>query len=117
MSRFETRGHFDFTVEAFAEPVAKQIREALAAPPPGVEVRITRDDEERNPEAGEPGRVELYAPLHCYAYRAWGTVSGPLPGLLEIHRRLHELPFVYEGRIEIDARPADPEELEPRPGG
>ncbi len=116
MRRLETGGHFDFTVEAFAEPVAQQIREALAAPPPGVEVRITRDDEERNPEAGEPGRVELYAPLHCYAYRAWGTVSGPLAGLLEMHRRLHELPFVYEGRIEVDARPADPAELAPRPG-
>jgi hypothetical protein len=106
-------GRFGFTVEVFAEPLAKKIREALAAPPPGVEVQLTEDDPRRSPEPGEDGaaRVELHAPLHCDAYRAWGTVSGPLPELLAMHRRLHELPYMYEEKIELAARPADPAEL------
>ena len=72
-----TGGHFDFSVEAFSEPIAKQIRAVLGAPAPGVEVRVTRDEEERDPEAGKPGAVELHRPVHCYAYRAWGR--SPVP--------------------------------------
>jgi len=71
-----------------------------------------RDDrEERDPEAGKPGAVELYAPVHCYAYRGWGTVTGPFPGVLDLHRRLHPLPFVYEEKLELAAHPVDPADL------
>jgi hypothetical protein len=111
-----TGGHFDFSVEAFAEPVAKQIRAVLGSPAPGVEVHLTRDEEERDPEAGKPGAVELYAPVHCYAYRAWGTVTGPFPGVLELHGRLHPLPFVYEEKLELAAHPVDPVDLAPGAG-
>lgn len=111
-----TGGHFDFSVEAFSEPIAKQIREVLATPAPGVEVQVTRDEEEREPAAGKPGAVELFAPVHCYAYRAWGTVAGPFPGVLELHRRLHPLPFVYEERLELAARPVDAAHLAPGAG-
>ncbi|HXO41966.1 MAG TPA: hypothetical protein VN999_10980 [Thermoanaerobaculia bacterium] len=111
-----TGGHFDFSVEAFSEPAAKQIRAILGAPAPGVEVHVTRDEEERDPETGKPGAVELYAPVHCYAYRAWGTVSGPLPGVQELHRQLHKLPFVYEERLELAAHPVDPADLAPGAG-
>ncbi|MBV8203034.1 MAG: hypothetical protein JOZ15_20650 [Acidobacteria bacterium] len=107
-----TGGHFAFTVEAFAEPVAQQIRAVLASPPHGVEVR-SRDEEARDPEAGAPGAVQLYAPLHCYAYRAWGTVAGPFPGILDIHRRLRALPFVYEEKIELAAHRVELADLEP----
>lgn len=108
-----TGGRFDFSVEAFSEPAAKQIRAVLDAPSPGVEVRVTRDEEEREPGAGKAGAVELYAPVHCYAYRAWGTVTGPFPGVLELHRRLHPLPFVYEAKLELAAHPVDPADLAP----
>jgi hypothetical protein len=106
-----TGGHFEFSVEAFSEPIAQQIRAVLGAPAPGVEVHVTRDEEERDPETGKPGAVELYAPVHCYAYRAWGTVSGPFPGVQELHRQLHKLPFVYEERLELAAHPVDPADL------
>ena len=102
-----TGSRFELSVEAFAEPAAAAIRAALAAPPPGVEVQITRDDGQRDGAAGGAAVVVPFAPLHCYAYRAWGTVSGPLPQLLEMHRRLHPLPFVYEGKIELAARRVD----------
>jgi hypothetical protein len=111
-----TGGHFEFSVEAFSEPAAKQIRAVLGAPAPGVEVHLTRDEEERDPEAGKPGAVELYAPVHCYAYRAWGTVTGPFPGVQDLHRRLHPLPFVYEERLELAAHPVDPADLAPGAG-
>ena len=111
-----TGGHFDFSVEAFSEPAAKQIRAVLGAPAPGVAVHLTRDEEERDPEAGKPGAVELYAPVHCYAYRAWGTVTGPFPGVQDLHRRLHPLPFVYEERLELAAHPVDPADLAPGAG-
>jgi hypothetical protein len=111
-----TGGRFDFSVEAFSEPAAKQIRAVLGAPAPGVEVRVARNEEERDPEAGKPGKVELFAPVHCYAYRAWGTVTGPLPGVLELHRRLHPLPFVYEEKLELAAHPVDPADLAPGAG-
>jgi hypothetical protein len=111
-----TGGRFDFSVEAFSEPAAKQIRAVLGAPAPGVEVHLTRDEEERDPGAGKAGAVELYAPVHCYAYRAWGTVTGPLPGVLELHRRLHALPFVYEEKLELAAQPVDPADLAPGAG-
>jgi hypothetical protein len=111
-----TGGRFEFSVEAFSEPAAKQIRAVLGAPAPGVEVRITRDEEERDPEAGKPGKVELFAPVHCYAYRAWGTVTGPFSGVLELHRQLHPLPFVYEEKLELAAHPVDPADLAPGAG-
>ena len=57
--------------------------------------------------------MELYAPVHCYAYRAWGTVAGPFPGVLELHRRLHPLAFVYEEKLELAAHPVDPADLTP----
>jgi hypothetical protein len=106
-------GHFDFSVEVFAEPIARQIRAVLAAPPPGVEVHASRDEEERAAEGGVPGSVELYAPLHCYAYRAWGTVTGPFPGILEMHRRLHSLPFVYERQLELATHRVNPADFAP----
>jgi hypothetical protein len=111
-----TGGHFDFSVEAFSEPVAQQIRAVLGSPAPGVEVHLARDEEERDPEGGKPGAVELYAPVHCYAYRAWGTVTGPFPGVLDLHRRLHPLPFVYEEKLELAAHPVDPADLAPGAG-
>jgi len=112
-----TGGHFDFSVEAFSEPAAQEIRAVLGTPAPGVEVRLTRDEEQREPKAGKPGAVELYAPVHCYAYRAWGTVTGPFPGVLDLHRRLHPLPFVYEKKLELVAHQLDPADLPRRLGG
>ncbi len=112
-----TGGHFDFTVEAFAEDLAARIRALLAEPPPGVEVRAFTEEPGEVPAAGGPGTVELYAPLHCKAYRAWGTISGDLPGLLEMHRRLHALPFVYEEKLELATHRLDPAGLAPPGGG
>jgi hypothetical protein len=106
-----TGGHFDFSVEAFAQAAAAEIRAILAAPPPGVEVNRYRDEEEGDPDGSGPGGVALHAPLHCDAYRARGRVQGALPGVVEMRLRLHSLPFVYEEPIELAAHPVDPSAL------
>jgi hypothetical protein len=109
-------GRFDFNVEAFAEPLVAQIRALLAAPPPGVEVCTIKEEAQHDSAGGGSGAVELFAPVHCKAYRAWGTVTGTFPGLVEMHRRLHALPFVYEEKIELAVRRINPSDLEPASG-
>lgn len=104
-------GHFDFSVEAFAPPIAAAIRAILAAPPPGVEVDRFPDEEEGDPDGSGPGGVALHAPLHCDAYRARGRVRGDLAGVVEMRLRLHALPFVYEEPIELAAELIDPSAL------
>ena len=45
---------------------------------------------------------EPFAPLHDYAYRADGRISGPLPGVLDVRRRAGEWESVAIGRLRVD---------------
>lgn len=108
-----TGAHFDFSVEAFAEPAAREIRDALGQPPPGVELlRHTDEEKERDADGTGPGRVALSSPLHCDAYRVRGRVNGALAGVVEMRRRLRSLPFVQEDPIDLAARAVDPATLD-----
>jgi hypothetical protein len=104
-----TGAHFDFSVEAFAEPAARQIRAVLGQPPPpGVElIRHPDEEQERDADGTGPDRLALSSPLHCDAYRVRGRVEGALAGVVEMRLRLHSLPFVHEDPIELAARPID----------
>ena len=94
------RASFRFTAECYNREEAGEIKGAfLSAPPPGVRVEDFTESEEVDPEARG---VELYAPAHDYVYRASGRVTGPLPGVIEMHRRARRLDFVKEGRIEVE---------------
>jgi hypothetical protein len=42
--------------------------------------------------------------------------SGPFPGVQELHRQLHKLPFVYEERLALATQPVDPADLAPGAG-
>lgn len=102
------RGRFRFSVEAYSEATAEEIRAALRDLPAGVAVDGFTESVERHPE--DKG-VELFAPAHDYVYRAQGQVNGSAPGLLEIYRRLEDLDFVDVGRLEIEGPEVAPEEL------
>ena len=107
-----TGAHFDFSVEAFAEPAAREVRAVLGQPPPGVElIRHTDEEKERDADGTGPDRVALSSPLHCDAYRVRGRVAGALAGVVEMRLRLHSLPFVHEDPIELAARLVDPAAL------
>lgn len=93
------RASFRFAAECYDRESARRIHSVfLSAPPPGVLVEELREVEEVDPEARG---VELYTPAHEYVYRASGRVTGPLPGVLEMHRRSRGLDFVKEERIEV----------------
>lgn len=107
-----TGAHFDLSVEAFAEPAAREIRVVLGQPPPGVElIRHPDEQEKRDADGTGPDRVALSSPLHCDAYRVRGRVEGALAGVVEMRLRLHSLPFVHEDPIELAARMVDPAAL------
>ena len=80
---------FEFRAETFRTEGGALIRRAfLDAVPEGVEIRDLRTDEQVDP-SGE-GR-ELYSPVHHYSLLMTGQVIGPLPGVLEMHRRARSL--------------------------
>ncbi len=94
-----------FKASAFSRELAGRIRtDLLEALPPGVEGREIEEHEDHDPDARE---AELYTPEHEYVYHASGLFSGPFPGIVELHRRAAELPFVKLGPIELETRPVE----------
>lgn len=82
-------GSFEFRAETFRTEGGALIRKAfLDAVPEGVEIRDLRTDEQVDP-SGEG--QELYTPVHHYSLQMSGQVIGPLPGVLEMHRRARSL--------------------------
>lgn len=82
-------GSFRFRAETFSREGGAAIRQALLdATPDGVEVRDLGTDERLDPS--EQGQ-ELYAPAHHYSLKLSGQVVGPLPGVLEMHRRARSI--------------------------
>lgn len=91
---------FGFAAKAFAPEVAARIRGVLLSSlPEGVRIEGLSQDERR--EADARG-TELYAPVHAYSWEAAGTVVGPLPGVLEMHRRAREEKFVEPESLRLD---------------
>ena len=86
-----TGASFRFSVEVYSREVATQIRLALRALPPGVRFEQQSEHEEEHADAKG---VELYAPEHHYAYRASGTLVGPVAGVLDVRRGLGEIEAV-----------------------
>jgi hypothetical protein len=79
---------FVVRVETFSREVSAAVRYALDALPAGVRLE-NRQEQEKS--TGEPHGVELYAPVHEYAYRVSGRVTGPVAGVLDVRRRLGEI--------------------------
>jgi hypothetical protein len=95
------RASFRFRGEGFSREVAGRIHAAMATSlPEGVAIADMREDEETHPGAAGP---ELYAPDHAYRYRLGGVCSGPLAGVLEMHRRATELQFVEPEEVEVES--------------
>ncbi len=98
--RVITRASFGFTARAFAADVAARIRTALLESlPEGVTLEGLRQEERR--EADARG-TELYSPVHDYTWEATGTFAGPLPGVLEMHRRAREEKFVEPEPLHLE---------------
>jgi hypothetical protein len=76
---------FAFAAEVFSREVATDIRAVLRDLPAGV--HFTEHSEQEEEHAEEQG-VDLYAPVHRYAYRVRGRLAGPLGGILDVRRRL-----------------------------
>lgn len=80
---------FAFSAESFNPDEAKALqRELLEGLPEGVELRDLQVDEKRDPSSRG---TELYAPAHHYVFRLAAEAVGPLPGILEMHRRASTL--------------------------
>jgi hypothetical protein len=94
---------FVFRVETFSRDVAAAVRAALDTLPVGVRVE---DREESEQSTGKGKGVELYAPLHGYAYTLSGRVTGPLAGVLEVGRRLGEIEAASLEALHVSEQPA-----------
>lgn len=91
---------FAFKARAFALDVADRVRTALfQALPAGVTLEGLEQQERR--EADAHG-TELYSPVHDYTWEATGAFVGPLPGVLEMHRRAREEKFVEPEPLHLD---------------
>jgi hypothetical protein len=82
---------FAFAAEVFSRDVATDIRAVNRGLPAGVHFTQHSEQEE---EHAETHGVDLYAPVHRYAYRVHGTIAGPLAGILDIRRRLGDIEAV-----------------------
>jgi len=95
-----TAARFGFTARAFAPEIAARIRGALLdSLPEGVTLEGLEQTERR--EADARG-TELYSPVHDYTWEATGAFVGPLPGVLEMHRRAREEKFVEPEPLRLD---------------
>jgi hypothetical protein len=83
---------FALAAEVFSRDVATDIRAALGNLPAGV--HFTQHSEQEEEHREEHRGVDLYAPVHRYAYRVRGTLVGPLAGILDVRRRLGDIEAV-----------------------
>jgi len=93
---------FAFRVETFSREVAAAVRAALGAVP-GVRVEDRQEREQVTPEGGRG--VELYAPLHDYAYTLSGRVTGPVAAVLDVRRRLAEIESASLEALHVTEQP------------
>jgi hypothetical protein len=99
------RVRMPFSAEAFSKEIAERIRQKLLMGlPPGVESENIEESEEQDASARG---AELYTPEHAYVYRVAGAFLGPLPGIIEMHRRARDLPFTKPRALELETRPVE----------
>jgi hypothetical protein len=79
-----TRASFGVHAEVYAREVATQLRAALRGAP------MSQHSESEEAHAEDKG-IELYAPVHSYAYRMRATVDGPVGDVLAVRRRLADI--------------------------
>jgi hypothetical protein len=100
-----TAARLPFAAKAFSAEAAAALKATLLAGlPPGVAVDGLVEEEERDPEAHG---VELYTPEHEFTYRVEATFSGAMPGILEMRRRLGDVPFAKVHPLEVETEPLD----------
>ena len=93
---------FAVRAEVFSRALAEEIRALLfASLPEGVGVEGLAESEEAHPEAHGP---EPFAPLHEHVYRASGRITGALPGVVEMRRRVADRDFVEAGPVRVEAK-------------
>ena len=78
-------GSFAFAAEVYSRDMSAEIRAIVKSLPPGVGCTQHGESEEEHADAKG---LELYTPVHHYAYRTRGTLEGPVTGILEILGRL-----------------------------
>ena len=75
-----------------------EVRALLAAPPGGVTVDLSRDEEESHP--GAKG-VEAYAPEHDFAWHMQGSARGAVSGVLALREALRKHEMISLEPIEL----------------
>jgi len=83
--RSVSRASFDVHAEVYSRDVAAQLRAALRGAP------MSQHSESEEAHTEDKGGVELYAPVHAYAYRVRATVNGPVGDVLAVRRRLADV--------------------------
>ncbi len=90
---------FSFSLRLFSREVGERVKTLLFHPPEGVRVEWAAPLEERiDPKARG---AELYAPVHDYELRGEGSCSGPLDGVLDLHRALRREEPVHLRSLEL----------------
>ncbi|MFO7655358.1 MAG: hypothetical protein R6X25_16275 [Candidatus Krumholzibacteriia bacterium] len=87
-----------FSFEVFARQYHDEIMAVLNELPEGLELRNFDQDVQEHPESRGP---EGYAPEHHYAASGSGEVVGRIDLLVDLRRRLGDLPLVNEGEIKL----------------
>ena len=95
---------FTFRAQTPSREAASRIKGALHDVPAGVAL-TDHEREEVDPDAGG---TELYAPAPAYTFRASGSITGLLDGVLAMQRRLRGLDFVTLEGLQFVERVAGP---------
>lgn len=82
---------FRFSAEAFSRDVSTTIRSICRTLPAGV--HFAEHAESESSSSSHTG-VELYAPVHAYAYRVKGELAGSPAGVLDVRRKLGDVEVV-----------------------
>ena len=104
--RVITGASFSFSAQAFSPKVAQKIRDRLLEGLP--EAVALEDLEQREEVDAKSAGAELYSPVHDFVYEARGRFVGPLPGVLEMHRRARNLEFVEPAELHLEVKESAP---------
>lgn len=104
-SRAAVRGaHFAFSFEIFSREEAQQVRKIFESLPPGLQLSPDYQPHEEARAEDRPG-PEMYAPVHDYAFRARGTVSGAVDEVVHLYLRTRQHERIQVKHIELDVEP------------
>ncbi|MDH3216013.1 MAG: hypothetical protein OEN01_06935 [Candidatus Krumholzibacteria bacterium] len=95
-----SKAYFDFKFSTFNRDVASKLKRRLARLPVGLELADFEPKETIEPSGKG---VELYSPLHDYAFEGKGRVQGDLEKLLLFHRKCEEHVFIETSDIELES--------------